>query len=343
MTVTSSDFLRKLEDKVHQQLNGRMVGYLLGAGSSYLDGAGYPLASQVWDLVRDRVDSSDRDDIQEKLDEGAASLEQALDTLDRGGVTETSHRHSVTEAIADLFTDIDAPLETHRQFLARVSRRQEYALPVMTLNYDPLLERAAERERVRLFDGFQGVEHAYFDPELFQQRVGSIRRGRRHFLRFHPLFGVIYLYKLHGSVGWYECPTTGTRRCSYYLPLPPHTKRLMIPPQYRKAADTTAPPYSALWSEFRRLVRHGPGLVNRLVSIGYGLRDEHVNAVIDNALGRSDLMFLVFSRSLTDKVFSEWSQKPNVIIVTENRSSLYGVTGPGHSDLWSFERLSGEV
>ncbi len=42
--VAASDFTTELEAKVAQQLKSQRVGYLLGAGSSYLNGNGYPLA-----------------------------------------------------------------------------------------------------------------------------------------------------------------------------------------------------------------------------------------------------------------------------------------------------------
>ena len=40
--VIVSDFTAQLEKKVVEQLNSQRVGYLLGAGSSDLGGAGYP-------------------------------------------------------------------------------------------------------------------------------------------------------------------------------------------------------------------------------------------------------------------------------------------------------------
>ncbi len=48
------DFMCTLEAKVSEELKSQRVGYLLGAGSSYLDGAGYPLAFELWHLIKDR-------------------------------------------------------------------------------------------------------------------------------------------------------------------------------------------------------------------------------------------------------------------------------------------------
>ncbi|HUW82338.1 MAG TPA: SIR2 family protein [Phycisphaerae bacterium] len=296
----------------------------------------------MWDCIRDRIELSERAAIEAKLDDGAEGIEQALDLLDRGGVEDSPHRHSVAAGIADYFATLAPPLDKHGDFMARIARRTESAIPVFCLNYDSLLERAAERSRVRLVDGFIGVEEAYFDPAVFQERTGTVQRGRRY-AQVRWVSGVIHLLKLHGSVGWYECPSRGIRKCSYTGSIPADTKRLMVPPQYRKAMDTTLPPYAALWSEFRRLLRHGPSPIHRLVCIGYGMRDEHVNAVIENGLARSDLTVMIFSRDLATEVFDRWSSRQNVIIVTRDRCSLSGETGPGQADLWSFGRLSTEV
>ena len=67
MAAPASDFLNGLEAKVAEQLNVQRVGYLLGAGSSYLDSTGYPLASELWDLIKNLIsDTQKREDIQAK-------------------------------------------------------------------------------------------------------------------------------------------------------------------------------------------------------------------------------------------------------------------------------------
>ena len=81
--LSVNNFTDQIEKKVREQLGSQRVGYLLGAGSSYLDGAGYPLAFELWGLIKDRLpDESHRTAIQSKLDGGAAGLENALDLLD---------------------------------------------------------------------------------------------------------------------------------------------------------------------------------------------------------------------------------------------------------------------
>jgi hypothetical protein len=337
------DFTARIEAKVAQQLSAQRVGYLLGAGSSYLNNAGYPLATQLWDLIKNGVtDSTKRDEIQAKLDGGARGIEEALDLLDTGQVIEGPHRHLVTGAIAAYFESLSPALDSHVDFVKRLGQKAIPSTTVFSLNYDPLIERAAERANVRLCDGFAGHEHAYFSPSMFEERIGRIRgtyKGRQFEETTRPL----HLLKLHGSLGWYESSSHGIRRCTFAKPIPASTKRLMIPPQLRKASETMTPPYSALWSVFRGALGQNTVPINRLACFGYGFLDEHVNPVIEGALGRTDFTLLIFAKQLTDPAWVRWSPKENVVVVTETRCAIKGETGPGHPDLWKFERLAKEV
>jgi hypothetical protein len=337
----SQDFLVRLESKVSEQLAARRVGYLLGAGSSFLRGTGYPLSTNLWQNIRGYVPEPQRSEIEEKIVAGEG-IEQALDLLDQGKLFGSKHRQDVTDAIAEHFMTVSPSLDLHAAFLQRLASRQEISVPVFSLNYDPLLERAAEHAKVFLRDGFQGVEHAYFDSRFFQQSVAVVHRGRSGTKMARIVPGIVDLFKLHGSLGWYEIPVGDVRRCGFSENLPAGSLRLMVPPQWRKVNDTLAVPYETLWSEFRRLTRHGPYVLNRLVVVGYGMADSHVNGVLEAALARSDFTLMIFGKDLRPDAFARWT-RPGVVIVTESRCSLYGETGPGHFDLWSFERLSKEV
>ena len=341
--MTETDFMGELEAKVAEQLKAQRVGYLLGAGSSNLDNTGYPLAHELWDLIKDKItDTQKRSEIQAKLDDGATGIEQALDLLDDGGAMDTPYRHMVTDAIAELFLPKNPNLDLHIEFVRRLSLRADAPVKVFNLNYDPLVERAAEAASVRLSDGFLGMEHAYFHPAVFEERIGQIR-GTHKGRQFDETVKPIHLLKLHGSLGWYECPQQGVRRCAYGSSPPNNTKRLMVPPQRRKASDTMLPPYSALWSIFRGCLGHNSIPINRLACFGYSFTDEHVNALIEVALARTDFTLLTFTKEMSDSAWTRWSVKPNTVFVTASRCSLKGTVGPGHKDLWRFERLCEEV
>ena len=339
----ATDFTVALENKTTEKLRAQRVGYLLGAGSSYIDGGGYPLTFELWELIKSRItDAQKRADIQAKLDAGATGIEEALDLLDDGGAIDTPYRHLVTDAIAEIFHPKEPPLDLHAAFIRRLSQRADPYVKVFSLNYDPLIERAAEQAKVRVSDGFLGMEHAYFDAAVFEERIGRIR-GTHKGRQFDETVKPIHLFKLHGSLGWYDCAQRGVRRCAFGSKIPNGAKRLMVPPQRRKAADTMLPPYSALWSAFRGSLGHDVSPINRLACFGYGFADEHVNAVIEGALARDDFTLLIFTKALSDPSWNRWSVKSNTVVVTETRCSLKGTIGPGHPILWQFGKICKEV
>lgn len=341
--ATAADFTTELEAKVAQQLKSQRVGYLLGAGSSYLNGSGYPLASELWDLIKDEItDVAKRDAIQAKLDGGASGIEDALDLLDDGGANDTPYRLLVTEALAALFMPKNPPLDLHRAFVRRLALRGGPCAKVFSLNYDPLIERAAERERVRVVDGFLGHEHAFFNAAVFTETI-LVNHGPRARPTLQPAGVPVHLYKLHGSLGWYESATDGVCRRGFSQPQPAGTARLMVPPQRRKASDVVKAPYSPIWTEFRGAMSQDAKPLHRLVAIGYGFGDNHVNDVIEAALHRDDFTLLIFTLALNDTAWNRWSARSNTIVVTRDRCANKGQIGPGHADLWNFERLAKEV
>lgn len=340
--MNDAAFRAELEKAVFAQLRSRKVAYLLGAGSSYLSGAGYPLAAQLWDHIRSELDVTTRAAVQGELDKGAVGIEQALDRLDDGARADAPHRRAVTDAIASRFRTLQPSADIHRTFVRRIAARSDPEIRIFSLNYDPLVERAADIECVRLTDGFSGIASAFFDPSSFDERPWFERKFHKHAQAFRAKRPV-QLFKLHGSLGWYETEPGNARRISFGLPAPDGTRSLMVPPQRRKASDTMLAPYAALWSRFRGALAHDVAPINRLVSIGYGFGDHHVNECIRPALQRSDFTLLIFTKALSDASWDEWSSGKNAIVVTESRCALFGVIGLGHSDLWSFERLAGEA
>ncbi len=333
----------RLRAKVLEQIKGRRTGYLLGAGASYLDGRGLPLAAGLWTAIKECMPLEDQRAIEERMNPAGLSLEATLDFLALGNGGDDTLRRRVIDAIGTVFAPLNPPLEEYSAFIRGLGVRREPRIPVFTLNYDCLTERAADATGSRLIDGFGGVCEASFRSSQFLDVLGQyeMRRGRRVFAA-HP--GVVTLYKLHGSLGWHADDQGRITRMRPELPCPAGFRRLMVPPQHRKAADTGYTPYATLWSEFRAYLANDTSrLLNRLVCAGYGFADGHVNAVIDAALQREHFTLVILARALSNEAFKKYAANPRVILVTEGRSSLYGEQGAGLVREWSFEWLSGEV
>src|SRR2546422_76318 len=157
-------FEEKFKAKVIQQIHGREVGFLLGAGASYLSGAGYPLANALWNEVRDLLHPEDRQLIEGQIIQGGVGLEEALDILDNGSVPRQQLRHRVASAIANRFRTSRPPLEFHCSFIRGITRRPDRRVRVFRLNYDPLVGNAADCESLLLSDGFCGANNPFFHP-----------------------------------------------------------------------------------------------------------------------------------------------------------------------------------
>ena len=152
---------------------------------------------------------------------------------------------------------------------------------VFTLNYDTLVEQAADAAGVVLLDGFVGTQLRVFRPESYEQDLyfpAETTEGRVH--RFDR---VLHLYKLHGSITWtanepkIEDPY-GVRSTVFD---PDGTQPLLIYPTPAKYGETLGLPYSELFRRFAGTLARPQSV---LFVIGYGFGDEHVNTIIRQAL-----------------------------------------------------------
>src|SRR5690606_24279311 len=97
-----------------------------------------------------------------------------------------------------------ADIAPHIPFLAKLVARDSNLgrAHLFTLNYDTLFEQALELLGIQYFDGFTGRADARFDPSVYGLDIyypGEVAEGRvRRFDKF------LHLYKLHGSIHWFE-------------------------------------------------------------------------------------------------------------------------------------------
>jgi len=152
---------------------------------------------------------------------------------------------------------------------------------IFTLNYDTLVEQAADAEGVVLLDGFIGTHRRVFRPESYEQDLyfpAETTEGRVH--RFDR---VLHLYKLHGSITWRSSePTIDDPYGVQSVPFDSKgSQPLLIYPTPAKYGETLGLPYSELFRRFAAAVTRPQSV---LFTIGYGFGDEHVNTIIRQAL-----------------------------------------------------------
>lgn len=177
----------------------------------------------------------------------------------------------------------EAGLETHyalvRKLMARPLNLKR--VNVFTLNYDTLVEQAADATGTVLLDGFVGTQRRIFRPESYEQDLyfpAETTEGRVH--RFDR---VLHLYKLHGSITWtVNEPTMADPYGVQSSPFDPNgIQPLLIYPTPAKFGETLGLPYAELFRRFSGAVARPQ---SALFVIGYGFGDEHVNAIIRQAL-----------------------------------------------------------
>jgi hypothetical protein len=172
-------------------------------------------------------------------------------------------------------------IDTHRAFLRKLMMRAPTArrVSVFTLNYDTLVEQAADSEGIYVLDGFAGSLRRVFRPEWYDREVGSLEASVSD-SRIERLFR---LYKLHGSINWRVDSTPDW--------VNPHGVSIaeefgegqmpLVYPTPSKVGETLGMPYAEL---FRRFAAQVVREQSTLFVCGYGFSDRHVNEILWQAL-----------------------------------------------------------
>ncbi|MDE0398993.1 MAG: SIR2 family protein [Candidatus Poribacteria bacterium] len=176
-----------------------------------------------------------------------------------------------------------AGLLTYKTFLRKLLTRplNLKRVNIFTLNYDTLVEQASDAEGVETIDGFVGTIRRIFRPESYEKDMyfpGETTEGRVH--RYER---VLHLYKLHGSISWIaeEPSLDNPYGVEAVYAKDREGARLLIYPTPAKIGETLGMPYAEL---FRRFAGNVAQAQSVLFTVGYGFGDQHVNAIIRQAL-----------------------------------------------------------
>lgn len=209
----------------------------------------------------------------------------------------------------------------HEALLAKLTTRnpQQGRAKIFTTNYDTLIEQAMDRLGIIYSDGFTGTVMRRFNPisyDLDLYYPGEITQGRVR--RFDK---VLHLYKLHGSINWRRTSSKagdpyGIMFCNEHLPKASDLQKssglsldavlnkdegLAILPRASKFGETLAMPFAHLFRMFS-LTLTEPQTV--LIISGYSGSDEHINRLIEDALGNPAFVCVI-----VDPNPSQWARK----------------------------------
>lgn len=341
---------RTVEESLALKLREPRSVFLLGGGASFC--AGLPGIDGLTDVVRSSlagVAAATFEDIVESLLEYGLenpTIEDILSELyhrlaSLSGTASDRERlevtyGDVTRCIQDALR-VEGPTEYHKQLVMRLvgRRRAEPAagappVQIFTTNYDLLIELACEESRTVVINGFEGVFRRRWNPSSFDYAIG---RATTHAQarRFEPSARHARIYKLHGSLSWYE---EDGQFMEHSQAADVGKTPLIIYPSRLKYAESIRPPFDWLFRRFGAVL----GETRLLVCIGYRFADEHLNECIFSALGNG-LSLLVLSKEPIDAL-AQSSSHPGVSLLDEQNTILDGRQQEQPTDLWAFERFS---
>ncbi|MBB2991075.1 hypothetical protein FHR72_002548 [Mycolicibacterium iranicum] len=252
-----------------------------------------------------------------RLKMAAAGPHDTLAGLDVPGLGEFEAAIRRTVARVARPEDSRIPQSLPHHALARWIRRTDRPTPVeiFTTNYDTLIERGLEDERVATFDGFVGSRQPFFHPQSLRHE--ELAPGRQW----------VRLWKIHGSVNWsWVTLKDGSRRIARGLE---DGDGELILPSSHKYDESRKQPYVAMLERLHRVLTEREDGI--LITLGYSFGDEHINSVIFDALDVRDRLH-VFSLQFADPaddhdLISRAKGSSNLVVYGRRRAAVGGVTG----------------
>lgn len=248
----------------------------------------------------------------------------------------------IKQSIASAIESAEISIETHRDFVAavhqpvRVGKQLQAgdSVDYLILNYDTVIEDALALEKISYSDGIEGGTTGWWNPQMFDREGLEAR-----------------VFKLHGSINWYEEPGDPLpRRMSPHLQLPSDNRhKILIWPASTKYRETQLEPFAQLTERARGAMRPTFGRQRALVICGYSFRDEHVNIELGRALQESKDKLTVVAFTHEDEltgVLRAWNDNETLreqVLVFGNRGFFHGETKEfSDKDLpwWKFENIT---
>jgi len=153
---------------------------------------------------------------------------------------------------------------------------------IFTTNYDLLLEKAMEDNRIPYFDGFVGSYEPFFWPESIEKTVGN-----------HDLtFNWIRLWKIHGSLNWEFRKDSLSdnfkivRNGKVDVP----ENELVVYPSKEKYNLSRKQPFIAYFDRLKNYLLQGERV---FIFSGYSFSDQHINEIIFNGLRQNPRLYAV--------------------------------------------------
>lgn len=212
-------------------------------------------------------------------------------------------------------------------------------IPVITTNYDRLIEVATEMAGLGVDSLFAGSHVGRFDSKESQLSLcrSITQRRKRAYLSYAEH---VVLLKPHGSLDWFLRNGDPIRTS-----LVKFGQRLMITPGANKFRGGYERPFDA----HRERANKEIDTAARLLIIGYGFNDDHLETHLEHQL-RKGVPAVLLCKTLTAKAKHLASTCPHVLALSESASTTGTHVLGGAADfviedvqLWDVAKLIDEV
>ena len=211
------------------------------------------------------------------------------------------------------------------------------ALPVITTNYDRLLEFAAEIAGFGVNNLFVGNYLGIFDPELSRRQfIKSFTRSKQSIRAiYRPRIDV---YKPHGSLGWYELAGKPVQ-CN----IPLDAAQFIITPgltKYRRGYDR---PFDKHRDEANKEIDRA----SRYLVIGYGFNDDHLETHLESQI-HIGKPCLLLTHGLSENAARIIKKAPNMVALSHAEGGFAMTDSSSFREfkgapLWDVESFVDEV
>lgn len=224
------------------------------------------------------------------------------------------------------------------EFLAKVLKPPN-GLPVLTTNYDRLIEVACEMAGFHVDTTAIGHYAGSFDHtrSCMGSCRGIIKRSRTTILDHFPRAIIL---KPHGSFDWYRSGNDA-RRCGLELDV----ERLIITPGLNKYRAG----YNSPFDKHRDLANDYIKQASRLLVVGYGFNDDHLQTHLIKQI-QNGTPTLILNRSMNVKVEKLSKESPCCICLSEPKAGAgVAVVTKGQNfehqgqNLWDLGILAKEI
>lgn len=190
------------------------------------------------------------------------------------------------------------------------------AVPVVTVNYDRLIEIGAEISGWGVDTMFVGTRLGVLDPGLSARSFvrDVVRRSKGAYRLTYR--NRIAIYKPHGSLDWFR-----TAKGPVYCPIEVPGERLIVTPGVSKYRQGYERPFDV----HREKANAQIDTCRRLFCVGYGFNDDHLQVHLSEKM-RAGTPTLILARSLSSSAMKLIAQSPGAIAVASNPKDSSGST-----------------